>query len=53
VLNASGAIESGTLAVKPAGADALRYVDVELAIKTTAANTTRVFSAMAWTAPGS
>lgn len=53
VIDASGAIEAATLDVQVQGAGLMAYADVEMAIKTTAGNTTRVFAAMAWTAPGS
>ncbi len=53
LFDASGAIESAALQVKILGSGLLAYVDLELAIRTTATQTTRIFAVMAWFTPGS
>ena len=52
LLDASGAIESATLSCQVQGSGLLSYVDVEVAFRTTAGNTTRPFAIMAWHVPG-
>jgi len=53
LIAASGAIETAALLVQVQGSGLLSVVDVELALRTTAGNTTRVFAVMAWHTPGS